>query len=39
MPNLTLLIGNNSVAAHTTFSVKRPSLAIRSSDHSIYFAA
>ena len=28
MPNLTLLIGENSVAAHTTFSVRLPSLAI-----------
>jgi hypothetical protein len=26
MPNLTLLMGENSVAAHTTFSVRRPSL-------------
>jgi hypothetical protein len=29
MPNLTLLVGNNSVAAHTSFSVRPPSLALR----------
>jgi len=29
MPNLTLLIGNNSVAAHTAFSVRPTSLALR----------
>ena len=39
MPNLTLLIGENSVAAHTTFSVRPRSLALRTSNHSIYFAA
>lgn len=39
MPNLTLLIGENSVAAHTTFSVRPPSLVLRSSNRSIYFAA
>jgi len=29
MPNLTLLMGNNSIAAHTDFSVRPASLAFR----------